>query len=36
MVPTTETVVNEIPEDERSSPGVLPDMMPGVMIHGRP
>src|SRR6266852_1436024 len=36
IVPTTETVATEIPEDERSSPSRLPDMMPGVMIHGRP
>jgi hypothetical protein len=35
-VPTTETVVDEIPEEERSSPGMPPDMMPSVMIHGRP
>jgi glycosyltransferase involved in cell wall biosynthesis len=36
MVPTTETVGTEIPEDERSSPSRPPDMMPSVMTHGRP
>src|SRR2546425_5771231 len=36
MGPTTERVVDEIPENERSSPGMAPDMMPSVMIHGRP
>ena len=33
---TTKAVVTEIPEDERSSPGMTPDMMPSLMTHGKP
>src|SRR5712692_532655 len=36
IVPTTKTVGTEIPEDDRSSPGRPPDMMPSLMTHGRP
>jgi hypothetical protein len=36
MVPTTEAVVTEIPEDNRSSPGMPPDMMPSLVTHGKP
>jgi hypothetical protein len=36
VMPTTETVMTEIPEDERSSPSSPPDMIPSVMTHGRP
>ena len=36
MVPTKETVVTEIPENERSSPSSSPpDTMPSVVTHGR-